>query len=209
MHTQIPVLSPEDSSLYDSRSDDGCNSDGPHDNSDTETVHSMLPGTSTDVGNSDGATTGEPLSHLNSGLMAMLVKIETDLQLTRSATLSSDLFVTFPMVVSLEEDLQQSREELLDQLLSVRQQLLSTCQALRRAMSQLSAANSHCTIIQHELGEVCVQLDNATKKKTQGSTKIQARFHTAKSMHAEFDQEDADCIEKEQVAAVKRKAKGG
>ena len=74
-------------------------------------------------------------------------------------------------------------------------------------MAQLSAANSHCTIIQHELGEVRVQLDNATKKKTRGSTKIKARFLTSKNMRAEFDKEDAERREKERVAAEKEKQK--
>lgn len=137
------------------------------------------------------------------------MKIETDIHLTWSATINSDLYVTVPKVVSLEEDLKRNVEELrvIDQLRSSRQQLLSTYQALRRAMAQLSAANSHCTIIQHELGEVRVQLDNATKKKTRGSTKIQARFLTSKNMRAEFEQEDAVRQEKERVAAEKGKQK--
>lgn len=127
----------------------------------------------------------------SSGLIVSLMKIETDLHQTRSVTHNSDLFLTIPKVVSLEEDLRRNPEDLLDQVRSLRQQLKSTCQAFRRAMAQISAANSHCTIIQHELGEVRVQLDNATKKKTRGSTKIQARFLTSKNMRAEFDREDA------------------
>lgn len=178
-------------------------------NSDTETIQDPLESAMNinDLEEGDNTNPDGQSLHSSSGLMVTLMKIETDLHLTRSATLNSDLYVTVPKVVSLEEDLRRNPEELLDQLRFARQQLTSTYQALRRAMAQLSAANSHCTIIQHELGEVRVQLDNAIKKKTRGSTKIQARFLTSKNMRAEFDKEDAERQEKERAAVEKGKQK--
>jgi hypothetical protein len=65
-------------------------------------------------------------------------------------------------------------------------------------MDQLSAADLHCTVIQHELGEVWVQLDNTTKKKAQGS-------RHAFLLQNQFDQDNSEHQEKEHVAAEKEK----
>jgi len=58
-----------------------------------------------------------------------------------------------------------------------------------------------------ELSTVRVQLDNATKKKERGSRKIKARWVTSDENRALFEAEKAERIEKEQVAAEKRRQK--
>jgi len=58
-----------------------------------------------------------------------------------------------------------------------------------------------------ELSTVRVQLDNATKKKERGSRKIKARWVTSDENRALFEAEEAERIEKEQVAAEKRRQK--
>ncbi|KAH9015204.1 hypothetical protein EDB85DRAFT_2211933 [Lactarius pseudohatsudake] len=144
-----------------------------------------------------------------SGIMDTLASLETKVaHMTRSATARLDVFTAAPLkIVSLHEDKLKSREELLTELRSMRQQLVTTHQALGHAIGQLSASNAHCTAIQRELGSVREKLNNATKAKERGSKKIKARFVTSRALRSEFEQEEAERQEREQVAAEKEKQK--
>ena len=153
-------------------------------------------------------TDNAPLANM-SGLMASIASIETSvIHMTRSASARLDLFVTaLPKTVSLEEDSRLSHENLLNELCLVRQRLSCTYETLGRALGQLSAANAHCTAIHRELGDVRLQLENATKKKERGSKKIKARFLTGANLRAEFERQDAERREQEHVAAEKGRQK--
>ena len=146
-----------------------------------------------------------------SGLMASIASIETSVvHMTRSATARLDHFTSAPpKTVSLtgKEDSSRSHENLLNELRLVRQQLSCTYEVLGRVLGQLSASNAHCTTIHRELGDVRLQLENATKKKERGSKKIKARFLTGANLRAEFERLDAERQEQELVAAEKEKQK--
>ena len=128
--------------------------------------------------------------------------------MTRSATARLDLFKPEPpKLISMAEDQLRSRDDLLNELRSVRQQLIMTHQALGFAIGQLSASNAHCTSIHRELSNVRERLSNATKTRDRGSKKVKARFVTSKALRLEFEQEEAEREERERVAAEKEKRK--
>jgi hypothetical protein len=91
-----------------------------------------------------------------SGLIASLADIENNvIHMTRSATAKLDLFtVAPPKVVSIEEDRMLSPGTMLNELRSLRQQLMGAYQTLGRALAQLGASNAHCTTIRRELDHV-------------------------------------------------------
>jgi hypothetical protein len=120
------------------------------------------------------------------------------IHMTRSATARLQLFKPAPpKSVSIEEDGLKSREDLLNELRSVRQQLIVTHQALGYAIGQLSASNAHCTSIHRELSNMREQLHNVTKARERGSKKVKARFVTSRALRSEFDQEEAERRERE------------
>ena len=172
---------------------------------------------STDVtGPEPGVTEPEPESDgiakkaaKTSGIMQSLASLETKvIHMTRSATARLELFKPAPpKLISIEEDRILSREDLLSELRSVRQQLIVTHQALGNAIGQLGASNAHCTSIQRELSYVRERLNNVTKARERGSKKIKARFVTSRMLRVEFDQEEAKRQEHEQLAAEKEKRK--
>ena len=144
-----------------------------------------------------------------SGIMRTLTSLETKVvHMTRSATARLDLFKPAPpKLVSMAEDQVRSRDELLSELRLVRQQLITTHQALGFAIRQLSASNAHCTSIHRELSNVREQLNNATKTRERGSKKVKACFVTSKALCLEFEQEEAEREEHGRVAAEKEKRK--
>ena len=163
-----------------------------------------------DADTTEKETDDVPNTIIVSGLMAsMIARIENSaIHATRSTTARLDLFTSAPpKTVSLEEDSRRSFEELLNVVRLLREQLLCIFEAHGRALGQLSASDAHCTTIHRELGNVRVQLDNATKKKERGSKKIKARFLTGANLRAEFERQDAERQEQEHVAAEKEKQK--
>jgi hypothetical protein len=95
-------------------------------------------------------------------------------------------------VMLLEEDRALPHEDLLGELRSVRRQLRGIYQGLGDAVSQLSAANVHCTLIRRELRSVRKQLEHTKKKRERSSKKIKARFVTSRDLCAQFDQDNVD-----------------
>ena len=91
----------------------------------------------------------EHIDKSGSGIMKTLANLETKVvHMTRSATARLDLFKPAPpKLISMAEDQLRSRDDLLNELRSVRQQLIMTHQALGFAIGQLSASNAHCTSI--------------------------------------------------------------
>ncbi|KAH9031356.1 hypothetical protein EDB85DRAFT_1891161 [Lactarius pseudohatsudake] len=154
-------------------------------------------------------TESEEVAEPASGFMQSLASLETKVvHMTRSVTARLELFKPAPpMSISLEEDRLRSREDLLNELRSVRQQLIATHQALGYAIGQLSASNAHCTAIQRELGTVRERLSNATKAKERGSKKIKAHFVTSRSLRTEFDQEETERQERERATAERDRQK--
>jgi DDE superfamily endonuclease len=149
--------------------------------------------------------TREPVS----GLMDTLVNLEKEVvHMTRSATADQDLIaIDPPKTLSDDECRRLSKEDLIRELRSTRQQLHCTYKSFHRALSQLSAANAHCTLIQRELGSIKAQLENTKKVRARGSLKTKARFVTSRELRAEFDQEDAQRLERERVAAEKQRVR--
>jgi DDE superfamily endonuclease len=142
-------------------------------------------------------------------LMAALAKLETEvIHMTRSTTASLELSEIKPLkFVSPHEDCKLSVDGLLSELQSVRKQLFFTHQALGHALGQLSAANAHCTLLHHELGNVKVKLENMTKRMERRSTKTGSRFITSKDMHETFIKEEEERKERERIASEKQKIK--
>jgi hypothetical protein len=140
-----------------------------------------------------------------SGVMAALAKVQSEvIHLTRSAIANLDqIKMTPPKIISFAEDCRCSRDDLLFELRSVRKQLLIKHQALNQTISQLCAANAHCTSLHRELGNAREQLDNLRKKKERGSNKIKSRFLTSRDNQEAFDKEDAEQIKCEHVMAEK------
>jgi hypothetical protein len=129
-----------------------------------------------------------------SGLMTALMQLESGvLHRTRSVTsaASGEQMVSLK-VMSLEEDRALSHEDLFGELCLVRHELQGIYQGLGDAVSQLSAANAHCTAIHRELGSVRRQLESTKKKREQGSKKIKAHFVTSRDLHAQFNQDDVE-----------------
>jgi hypothetical protein len=89
----------------------------------------------------------------------------------------------------------------------VRLQLRGVYQDLGDSVSQLGAANAHCTSAQRELGFVRRQLDSARKKRERSSKKIKARFMTSRDLRAQFDQDDAERRERAEAAADRQRQK--
>jgi hypothetical protein len=149
-------------------------------------------------------------AHPVSGLMTALMQLESRvLHRTRSVTAAASRTpqMVSLTVSSLEEDGTLSHEDLLRELRLVRRQLRGACQDLGDSISQLSAANSHCTSIHRELGFVRKQLDSTRKKRERGSKKIKARFVTSRDLRTQFDQDDAERRERAEATAQRQKQK--
>jgi hypothetical protein len=132
-----------------------------------------------------------------SGLMTALMQLKSGvLHRTRSVTSAATALGESQMaslkVMSLEEDCALPHEDLLGELRSVQRQLQGIYQGLGDAVSQLSAANAHCTSIHRELRSVRKQLEHTKKKRERSSKKIKARFVTSRDLCAQFDQDDVD-----------------
>ena len=166
-----------------------------------------------DASNPSG-TEGDPIvaspSRPASGLMTALMQLESGvLHRTRSFTsaTSGQSHMESLTLPSLEEDSALSHEGLLGELCSVRCQLRGAYQDLGDSVSQLSAANAHCTTMHRELGFVRTQLDNTRKKRERGSKKTKARFVTSRDLHTQFDQDDAEHREHAEAAAERQRQK--
>ncbi len=141
---------------------------------------------------------------LASGLMTALMQLESRvLHRTCSFTLatSGQSHMESLTALSLEEDSALSHEGLLRELRSVQCQLRGTYQDLGDSVSQLSAANAHCTSIHRELRFVKTQLNSTRKKREQGSKKTKVHFVTSRDLRAQFNQNDVEQQEHAEVAA--------
>ena len=127
-----------------------------------------------------------------SGLMTALTQIESKVLHRTCSITSAESQMLSLNVSSLKEDRARSHEDILGELHLVRHQLRGVYQGLGDTVSQLSAANAHCTLIHRELGGVRKQLEGARKKQERGSKKIKACFVTSRDLRAQFDQDDAE-----------------
>ena len=149
-------------------------------------------------------------AHPTSGLMTALMQLESRVPYrTRGATsaqaASGESQMVSLKVSSLEEDRARSHEDLLGELRLVRGQLKGIYQGLGDTVSQLSAANAHCTSIHRELGSVRKQLESARKKRERGSKKIKAHFVTSRDLCAQFDRDDTERQERAEAAAERQR----
>ena len=87
----------------------------------------------------------------------------------------------------------------------VQRQLQGIHQGLSDAVSELSAANAHCTLIHRELRSVRKQLDSAKKKHERGSKKVKAHFVTSRDLRAQFNQDDMEWQERADAAAERQR----
>jgi DDE superfamily endonuclease len=118
-----------------------------------------------------------------------------------SASEATGQSTTSPHVIlSQKPDWQKSFPELISELNLLRD-------SLRKSQSELRAANAHCTIVQRKLGDNSVQIDNLTKKKSRGSTKVKARFVSLPELKEAFEAEEVERKEQERVNAVKEAQK--
>ena len=151
-------------------------------------------------------------AHPTSGLMTALMQLESRVPYrTRGATsaqaASGESQMVSLKVSSLEEDRALSHEDLFGELRLVRRELRGVYQGLGDAVSQLSAANAHCTAIHRELGSVRRQLESTKKKRERGSKKIKARFVTSRDLRAQFNQDNAERQERADAAAERQRQK--
>ncbi len=134
-------------------------------------------------------------AHPASGLMTALMQLESRVPYRmHSITLAAlgEYQMVSIKVSLLAEDQVLSYEDLLAELCLAQHQLWGIYQGLGDAVSHLSAANAHCTLIHRELGSVRMQLDSTRKKREQGSKKIKACFVTSRDLRAQFDQDDVE-----------------
>ncbi|KAM6496755.1 hypothetical protein JOM56_007228 [Amanita muscaria] len=101
------------------------------------------------------------------------------------------------------DDESKSRDELLEEVLTLRRQLQKLCDAFDMQAASIRAANAHCTIVKRALEDCRTQLQNNTKKKERGSSKVKARYLTAPSLREAFDIEDIERQRCEKEAAEK------
>ena len=155
-----------------------------------------------DNSNDDSNTSGtesDPLdsnpAHPTSGLITVLMKLESEVlhRMCSVTSAASGKFQTASLMVSsLKEDTALLHEDLLSELCLVQCQLRGISQDLSDSISYLSAVNAYCTSIERELKFVRKQLDNARKKREQGSKKIKAHFVTLRDLCAQFNQDDME-----------------
>ena len=69
------------------------------------------------------------------------------------------------------------------------------------------AANAHCTIVKRALTDCRTQLQNLSKTKERGSSKIKARFLTGEGLREAFEAADAERLEREKENAEKEAQK--
>ena len=67
--------------------------------------------------------------------------------------------------ISLCDDESKSRNELLEEVLTLRQQLRKLCGAFDMQAASIRAANAHCTIVKRALEDCRTQIQNNTKKR--------------------------------------------
>ena len=105
------------------------------------------------------------------------------------------------------DDESKDRDELLEEVLALRQQLQKLCNAFDMQAASIRAANAHCTIVKHALEDCRTQLQNNTKKRERGSSKVKARYLTTPSLREASDIEDIECQRCENEAAEKEAQK--
>ena len=130
---------------------------------------------------------------------------------TRSASVAayldfSDLIYQC-RAISPCDDESKSRNELLEEVLTLRQQLRKLCGAFDMQAASIRAANAHCTIVKRPLEDCRTQIQNNTKKRERGSSKVKARYLTAPSLREAFDIEDIERQRCEKEAAEKEAQK--
>lgn len=70
------------------------------------------------------------------------------------------------------DDESKSRDELLEEVLTLRQQLQKLCDAFDMQAASIRTANAHCTIVKRALEDCRTQLQNNTKKKSEDRQRI-------------------------------------
>jgi len=143
-------------------------------------------------------------AHPASGLITALMQVESRvLHRTCSSTLaaSGQSYMGSLTVPSLVEDSALLHKGLLGELHMVQHQLRGVYENLGDSITQQSAANTHCTEIQRELGFVRQQLDSARKKRECRSKKIKVHFVTSRDLCVQFDKDDVQQCERAEAAA--------
>ena len=92
--------------------------------------------------------------------------------------------------VPFEVDKQKSPEELVNKVQELRQQLCAVYDAFWMQEASTRAANAHCTIVKHALTDCRTQVQNLSKMKERGSSKIKVRFLTGEGLWEVFEAED-------------------
>ena len=109
--------------------------------------------------------------------------------------------------VPFEVDKQKSPEDLVNEVQELWQQLHALYDAFQMQEASTQAANAHCTIVKHALTDCRTQLQNLSKTKERGSSKIKARFLTGEGLREAFEAADAERLEREKENAEKEAQK--
>jgi hypothetical protein len=78
---------------------------------------------------------------------------------------------------------------------------------VRQKDAELDATNAHCTIMKRALMDANTQVDNLTKKKGRGSTKVKSRWISLPELKDSIYAEEAERIEREKQNAEKEAQK--
>ena len=161
----------------------------------------------------------DPLSHWGDDLELEFPDSDTETppkecvaRATRSSTTIATLMdisnLTYHCrTVPLEVDKQKSPEELVNEVQELRQQLRAVYDAFQMQEASTQAANAHCTIVKRALTDCRTQVQNLSKIKERGSSKIKARFLTGEGLREAFEAEDVERQEREKENAEKEAQK--
>ncbi|KAF8337758.1 hypothetical protein F5887DRAFT_890433, partial [Amanita rubescens] len=100
-----------------------------------------------------------------------------------------------------------SPEELVNKVQELQQQLCAVYDAFWMQEASTQAANAHCAIVKHALTDCRTQVQNLSKTKECGSSKIKAQFLTGEGLREAFEAEDAGRQEYEKENAEKEAQK--